>query len=72
MICKVGKTFQGGDRAGCLEYELPNEKTLSLGFLTRFDMNRAIQPEKIVRGLKIFDLGNYVAKTKALISWGEV
>ena len=51
---------------------------MSLGFPTRSDTNRAVQPQKTVRGLKFQDLGSryvdkrdctiYIAKTKALIS----
>ena len=47
---------------------------LSSGFSTRSDTNRAVQPHKMVRGLKLglrrfSDCTIYVVKTKAMISW---
>ena len=33
-------------------YEHSHEKILASGFLTRFDTNLAVQPQKIARGLK--------------------
>ena len=45
---------------------------LLLGFLTRSDINRAVQPQKMARGLKFWiqELEGlyYVVKTKAIIS----
>ena len=41
-------------------------KNLSWGFLTRSDTNRAVQPQKINRGLKLREVEDgtiYVAKT---------
>ena len=43
---------------------------LSLGFLTRLDTKRAIQVQKMARGLRIYEVEGlyYVAKIKELIS----
>ena len=37
-------------------FELHHEKTMSSGFLTSSDTNKAIQPQRMVRGLKFWIL----------------
>ena len=71
-----GRPFRGG-LEGRLSfttiYEPRHEKTCLSGFLTRFDTNWAVQPQKMARGLECWIKKKrgctiYVAKTKAMIS----
>ena len=57
-----------------VQFEPRSEKTGSSGFPTRSNTNRAVQPQKMARGLKFRIKVEesvyypYIAKTKALIS----